>query len=419
MRSSYRKLSEYIELVKDLNHQIQYDESCVRGVSNNKKIIKTKANNKGRNLSGFYIVAPNDFIYNSRTSRMGDKVGLGYNDSKKAFITSFNNTVFRIKNEKLLPTYLFMWFNRAEFDRYVRYHSWGSSTELFSWNNMCDVELPVPCIEKQRQIVSEYNAVNDRIALNEQLTQKLEEKAQAIYKQWFVEFEFPISNEYAESVGKPELEGKPYNSSGGEMVYCAEAEEELPKGWDNTTFSTCTSYLSRGLAPKYLDIGGCLVLNQKCVRNSSINFELARRHDFKNKKTIDERFLEINDVVVNSTGEGTLGRVAVVKYLPEKTIVDTHVTILRPNEELNAKYFWFSICMRESEIENLAEGSTGQTELKREYLCDFQLKRPKRDVQDEFEKLMLPLLKRLELIEKELPNLIELKNVCLQIIAKV
>jgi len=312
-----------------------------------------------------------------------------------------------------------MWFNRAEFDRYVRYHSWGSSTELFSWDDMCDVELPVPCIEKQRQIVSEYNAVNDRIALNAQLTQKLEETTQAVYKQWFVEFEFPISNEYAESIGKPELEGKPYSSSGGEMVYCAEAEEELPKGWGHTTLSACTSYLSRGLAPKYLDTGGCLVLNQKCVRNSSINFDLARRHDFKNKKTVDERFLEINDVVVNSTGEGTLGRVAVVKYLPEKTIVDTHVTILRPNKELNAKYFWFSICLRESEIENLAEGSTGQTELKREYLCEFQLKRPERDVQDEFEKLMLPLLKRLELIEKELPNLIELKNVCLQIIAKV
>jgi len=228
MRSNYRKLGEYIELVNDINHQEKYGESDVRGVSNNKEIIKTKANNKGRDFSKFYIVAPNDFIYNSRTSRMGDKVGLGYNDSKNTFTTSFNNTVYRIKNEKLLHAYLFMWFNRAEFDRYARFHSWGSSTELFSWDDMCALELPVPSIGKQREIVREYNAVNDRITLNETLTKKLDYTANIIFKQWFVDFEFPISKEYAEYISKPELEGKPYKSSGGKMKYCEELECEIP-----------------------------------------------------------------------------------------------------------------------------------------------------------------------------------------------
>lgn len=228
MSSNYRKLGEYVELVTDINSQGNYSESDVRGVSNNKEIIKTKANNKDRDFSKFYIVSPNDFIYNSRTSRMGDKVGLGHNASENTFITSFNNTVFRIKSEKLLPTYLFMWFNRSEFDRYARYHSWGSSTELFSWDDMCGVELPIPSIEKQRVIVREYDAVKDRIFLNETLTKKLEKTAQTIYKQWFVDFEFPISKEYAESIDKPELEGKPYKSSGGEMVYCEALECDIP-----------------------------------------------------------------------------------------------------------------------------------------------------------------------------------------------
>lgn len=206
MRSNYSQLGKYIELVSTRNTDLQYGESDVRGVSNNKDIMQTKANNKQRAFDNFYVVAPNDFIYNSRTSRMGDKVGLGFNDSDETFLTSFNNTVFRVKHESLLPMYLFMWFNRPEFDRYARYHSWGSSTELFSWNAMCEVELPIPSIEKQREIVKEYNTVVNRIQLNEQLNQKLEETAQALYKHWFVDFEFP-----------DEI-GKPYKSSGGKMV---------------------------------------------------------------------------------------------------------------------------------------------------------------------------------------------------------
>ncbi len=118
---------------------------------------------------------------------MGEKVGLGYNDTEKTFMTSFNNTVFRVKNDALLHKFLFMWFKRPEFDRYARFQSWGSSTEIFSWEEMCNTLLPVPHIDKQREIVKEYNTIQNRIKLNEQLIQKLEETAQAIYRQWFVE----------------------------------------------------------------------------------------------------------------------------------------------------------------------------------------------------------------------------------------
>ena len=251
MRSNYRKLGEYIELVNERNHDLKYGENDVRGVSNNKEIIQTKANIKNRGLSDFYIVSPNEFIYNSRTSRMGEKIGLGYNDSGKTFITSFNNTVFRIKNEKLLPAYLFMWFKRPEFDRYARYHSWGSSTELFPWNDMCNIELPVPDINKQQEAVKEYQTLVDRIRLNDRLNEKLEESAQAIFKQWFVEFEFPMTAEYAESIGKPELEGQQYKSSGGEMEYNEVLEQEIPKGWKVSRLAGIAKYLNGLAMQKY------------------------------------------------------------------------------------------------------------------------------------------------------------------------
>tara|TARA_Y100000588_G_scaffold384089_1_gene474640 strand:+ start:1040 stop:2293 length:1254 start_codon:yes stop_codon:yes gene_type:complete len=417
MRSNYKKLGQFIKEVSVKNKDLSVE--LLLGVSITKQFIPSIANTVGTDMSKYKVVEHHQFAYGPVTSRNGEKISVALLSEEKC-IVSTSYTVFEIVDTELLdPEYLMMWFRRSEFDRYARYMSHGTVRELFGWQEMCDVELPVPSIEKQREIVREYNVVNDRIALNEQLTQKLEDTAQAIYKQWFVDFEFPISKEYAESIGKPELEGKPYKSSGGEMKYSEKFDQEIPRSWDHSTLEKCTSYLSRGLAPKYTEENGCLVLNQKCIRNSAINFELARRHDFTKKKTLDERYLKLNDVVVNSTGQGTLGRVAVVKYLPEKVIVDTHVTILRPNKELIPSYFWFNICSRETEIENLAEGSTGQTELKRDYLYELSMLKPSETVQREFDRLVQPILHKLILIEKKSPKIVELKSILLQRLSKV
>jgi len=156
------KLGTFIILVEHRNTDLYFGEDDVRGISNNKEIMPTKANNEGRNLSNFYVVEPNDFIYNSRTTRMGEKVGLGYNNTSNTFITSFNNTVFRIKEETrhlISPMYLFMYFNRPEFDRLARYNSWGSSTEIFSWDDMCDITIDLPPLPIQQKYVDVYNAL--------------------------------------------------------------------------------------------------------------------------------------------------------------------------------------------------------------------------------------------------------------------
>ncbi|TKF18856.1 restriction endonuclease subunit S [Vibrio kanaloae] len=417
MRSNYKKLGQFIREVSVKNKDLSVE--LLLGVSITKQFIPSIANTVGTDMSNYKVVEHHQFAYGPVTSRNGEKISVALLGEEKC-IVSTSYTVFEIVDTELLdPEYLMMWFRRSEFDRYARYMSHGTVRELFGWQEMCDIELPVPSIEKQREIVREYNVVNDRIALNEQLTKKLEDTAQAIYKQWFVDFEFPISKEYAESIGKPELEGKPYKSSGGEMKYSEQFDQEIPLSWEHSTLEKCTSYLSRGLAPKYTEENGCLVLNQKCIRNSAINFELARRHDFTKKKTLDERYLKLNDVVVNSTGQGTLGRVAVVKYLPERVIVDTHVTILRPNKELIPSYFWFNICSRETEIENLAEGSTGQTELKRDYLYELSILKPSETVQREFDRLVQPILHKLILIEKKTPKIVELKSILLQRLSKV
>tara|TARA_B100001094_G_C18186320_1_gene804015 strand:- start:3043 stop:4107 length:1065 start_codon:yes stop_codon:yes gene_type:complete len=159
--------------------------------------------------------------------------------------------VFEVIDPKLLdPEYLMMWMSRSEFDRQSCFHAVGGVRGSLEWNDFCDMTLPIPSIEKQREIVREYNVVNDRIALNEKLTQKLEETAQAIYKQWFVDFEFPISKEYADSIGKPELEGKPYKSSGGGMGYSKQLEKDIPKMWEAIPIQSFTKQMQSGGTPQ-------------------------------------------------------------------------------------------------------------------------------------------------------------------------
>jgi type I restriction enzyme S subunit len=122
------------------------------------------------------------------TSRNGDKITIALFDDHDKALISQAYTPFEVKDtNELDPEYLMMWFRRPEFDRYARFKSHGSAREIFDWEEMCNVKLPIPHIDKQREIVKEYNVIQNRIDLNQQLIQKLEETAQAIYKQWFVE----------------------------------------------------------------------------------------------------------------------------------------------------------------------------------------------------------------------------------------
>ena len=219
MKSSYKKLGNYIQIVNDRDADKTVDR--LLGVSIRKVLMPSIANIIGTDMSTYKIIQRNQFAYGPVTSRNGDKISVALLEEFDKAIISQAYTVFEVidKNE-LLPEYLMMWFRRPEFDRYARFKSHGSAREIFDWAEMCDTELPIPSIEKQLEIVREYNVIQNRITLNNQLISKLEETAQAIYKQWFLDFEFPDDN------------GKPYKSNGGEMIFCEELEKEIPKGWE-------------------------------------------------------------------------------------------------------------------------------------------------------------------------------------------
>lgn len=161
------KLGELIKLSDERNTEGRLGMESVRGISNAKEIMTTKADVDENVIRKFYIVRPNEFIYNPRTTRMGDKVGLAYNNTDIPLLFSFNNIAFSIKDtarELILPHYLYMFFNRSEFDRYAIVHSWGSATELFSFEEMCDIDISLPNISQQRKYVDVYMALQSNLA---------------------------------------------------------------------------------------------------------------------------------------------------------------------------------------------------------------------------------------------------------------
>lgn len=156
------KLGELIEPCDERNLENKYTLQDVKGISIQKIFIETKADMQGVSLKPYKIVKPDYFAYVTVTSRNGEKITLAYNDTEKTYIVSSSYVVFKIKRKDLINShYLFMYFNRPEFDRYSRYNSWGSARETFSWNDMCDIELELPDLPTQEKFVKTYLAMKE------------------------------------------------------------------------------------------------------------------------------------------------------------------------------------------------------------------------------------------------------------------
>lgn len=154
------KLGELIELCETRNDNLKYGVKDVKGISIQKEFIETKANMEGVSLKPYYLVQPDDFVYVTVTSRNGEKITLAHNISDSTYIVSSSYVVFKVKRiELLLSDYLFMYFNRPEFDRFSRFNSWGSARETFNWEDMCDIDIELPNIDIQQKYVDVYNAM--------------------------------------------------------------------------------------------------------------------------------------------------------------------------------------------------------------------------------------------------------------------
>lgn len=179
----HEAIGQYIELSGRKNMDLQYSIKDVRGVSIEKRFIATKADMTGVSLKNYYLVLPDEFAYVTVTSRNGEKISLAHNGSEDTYLCSSSYVVFSVNNKKiLLPSYLRIFFSRTEFDRYTRFHSWGSARETFDWSDMCDVKIPIPDIKVQEAIIDIYNAYIVRRDINERLKTQIKDLCPILIK---------------------------------------------------------------------------------------------------------------------------------------------------------------------------------------------------------------------------------------------
>lgn len=174
LRKQYpcEKIGEYITEVDERN-SIGLGSEKVRGLATSKELIETKADMTNVGVESYKLLRPNQIAFVSDTSRRGDKMSMGFNDSTEAYLLSSISTVFQTDESHLASKYLMLYLTRPEFDRYARYHSWGSARETFTWEDMCEVQIPIPPIEVQRSIVAIYDVYNKRKQYAERMRQQI------------------------------------------------------------------------------------------------------------------------------------------------------------------------------------------------------------------------------------------------------
>lgn len=228
-----------------------------------------------------------------------------------------------------------------------------------------NLTMKLPALPEQRQIASILSSLDDKIELNRRINANLEAQAQALFKSWFVDFEPFRDGEFVES----EL-------------------GMIPKGWRVGTLEELCSFISRGLTPKYDDSSDELILGQTCVRNNIVTLNNARKHKPKVK---NEKWVKQWDVLLNSTGIGSLGRVGIVYFQMDNVAIDSHITVVRTSAPLYRHYVGRNLLSRQLEIENMAVGSTGQTELPRDRVKSMPIIIPSNEAMDKFNHIIEPI----------------------------
>ena len=410
MKSNYKKIGEHIQLVDERNKGLQVKQ--LLGLSISKQFIPSVANIIGTDMENYKIIRRNQFACSTMQVRRDKKMPVALLQEVDEAIISQAYPIFEVtdKNE-LLPEYLMMWFSRPEFDRYARFKSHGSARELFSWDDLCETLIPVPHPDKQKEIVKEYNTIVNRIALNNQLIKKLEETAQAIYKQWFVDFEFPNEN------------GKPYKSNGGEMV---ESElGEIPKGYKLSSIGevlAAKGYIrgpfGSSLKKEDMTSIGIPVYEQQHAIDNHRNFRYFISHEKHNSL---KRFsVKENDFVISCSG--TLGKITVIHSSDPIGIINQALLILRVDskklEPICFKYFLTSSEGNKLLIAD-AGGSAQVNIAKREQIASIKLIIPDSTQQKKVTMLLTSCDNNIELLRKENICLLKLQNILLSKLATI
>ena len=375
MKNGYRLLGEFIRQVDVRNTEGKEDN--LLGVSVQKVFIPSIANTVGTDFTKYKVVKKGQFTYIPDTSRRGDKIGIALLEEYEEGLVSNVYTVFEVIDEKkLIPQYLMLWFNRPEFDRYARFKSHGSVREIMDWEEMCNVELPVPSYEEQLEIVNAYKAITDRITLKKQINDNLEAQMRAYFK------EYTANN--ASTTGKL----KDYSVMQYGYTETATSEPIGPK------FLRITD-----IAQSYIDWNG--------VPYCPIS-----------KENHEKYVLSDGDVVVARTG-ATVGYAKMVgKNIPDSVFASFLVRI-RPLDDEYKYYFGLAITSAEFlEFVQTNAGGSAQPQANPPLLGEYELSIPDKQSLSEFNAKIAAFLGAIEYNEAEISKLNEVKDTMVTMLSR-
>lgn len=392
MEKGYKILGNYIRLVDERNKDLSVTK--LLGVSISKKFIPSIANIVGTDLSNYKIVRTGQFAYGPVTSRNGEKISIAYLDEEDCIISN-SYTVFEVENkEELDPEYLMLWFSRPEFDRYARYKSHGSVREIFDWNELCMVELPVPDIEKQRKIVKAYKTITDRIALKQKINDNLRASASIMF----------------------------FNKI--RYVQCSECcqETEIGRYPIEWTLSTLGDVLDtiidrRGLTPTKLGSEwsneGIIALSAKSVKNHElVNLDIANHVDNDLYNRWMPQKLQSQDILM--TSEAPLGE---FYYLADFSTycLSQRLFAMRANKtiiEPTVLYFQLTDSIGKHQIDIRKTGTT-VTGIRQSELIQVPIIVPPMNIQKEFARFCNPIMITIEKNADEIRQLFKLQEMLL------
>lgn len=306
-------------------------------------------------------------------------IGIPYivKETDEFYFKDGNLTWFRNFTNKLCAQYLYYWVTSKEGTGVLNNTTIGSSQKALTISALKNIEITVPPIENQRRIADILFAYDDLIENNRKQIKLLEEAAQRLYKEWFVDLRFP-GHEHAKIV------------------------DGVPEGWEKSAVAEVSSVLRRGISPRYNENGKSVVINQKCIRQTVVTFDESRRQE---KPYPEDLNLQDSDTVICSTGAGTLGRVGQIFGDYPNTTFDSHVTLVRINEGLGKQYLFQSLKAWQTYLMGMGKGSTNQLELSRETIRNLDIYVPSKKVLDQFEQVAQPMHDKISAISKSIMQL--------------
>ena len=388
MKEGYRLLGDFIQPVDERNKELKVD--YLLGVSISKQFIPSIANIVGTDLSNYKIVRTGQFAYGPVTSRNGEKISIALLRDKYCIISS-SYTVFEVTdNEQLDPEYLMLWFSRPEFDRYARYMSHGSVREIFDWDELCKVELPVPSIEKQHSIVKAYNTITDRIELKRKINDNLAKTIKAVFKSWFLDFD---------AFDGVELVQSQYGL--------------IPNGWHYELLGNLCDCVTKGTTPTTLgkdftDTGINFIKGESINDDHSFNKTLFAHIDDETDELLKRSRIYVNDIVF--TIAGTLGKFALVdsSVIPANT--NQAVAIIRTSKIMPAMLYSYFIGEWQVEFYKRNTQQAVQANLSLGTIKDLPILLPDSKGQDHYMQLVTPLIVGMQNNFSEIERLYELQN---------